>query len=296
MEQKGTNQHYERIEQMLQEIADPVSVSSEAVQESSDRINSKAEWDNANKMTRELLEYMHTLSDQDDWQKLMLGKIEDMRQERKQKAEKVYANKPWDFSVEKALPVFASEESLQICPATMDDKSFFCSIRRYWMYTTGMKQISELLDDDSLWKPVEQEFSFYCMVKLNDVSIGYVAIHDTRESIWEIAAEFDPEYCNKGLGTKSVKLFLKALQEITMYDLYRAKVEVENIASQKCLEKLGAELVGIANAAIDDEEEQACFENENLDRIDTNMIELAEKLHVEPRKLLSHVLEYHLMI
>ena len=89
---------------------------------------------------------------------------------------------------------------------------------------------------------------------------------------------------------------MKTLQKITMYDLYRARVEVENIASQKCLEKLGAELVGIANAAIDDEEEQACFENENLDRIDTNMIELAEKLHVEPRKLLSHVLEYHLMI
>ena len=164
------------------------------------------------------------------------------------------------------------------------------------MCTIGMKQISDLLDDDSLWKPVEQEYSFYCMVKLNDVSIGYVAIQDTRESIWEIVAEFDPEYCNKWFGTKSIKLFLKALQEITMYDLYRARIEVENIASQKCFEKLGAELVGIANAAIDDEEEQTRFENENLDRINANMIEFAEKLHVEPRKLLSHVLEYHLMI
>lgn len=48
---------------------------------------------------------------------------------------------------------------------------------------------------------------------------------------------------------------MKTLQKITMYDLYRARVEVENIASQKCLEKLGAELVGIANAAIDEEEE-----------------------------------------
>lgn len=34
----------------------------------------------------------------------------------------------------------------------------------------------------------------------------------------------------------------------------------------------------------------------NLDRIDANMIALAKKLQVEPRKLLSHVLEYHLMI
>ncbi len=49
-----------------------------------------------------------------------------------------------------------------------------------------------------------------------------------------------------------------------MYNLYRARVEVENIASQKCLEKLGAELVGIANAAIDEEEEQVRFENETL--------------------------------
>lgn len=74
------------------------------------------------------------------------------------------------------------------------------------MCTNGMKQICEVVDDDSLWKPVEQGYSFYCMVKLNGFSIGYVVIQDTRESIWEIAAEFVPECYNKGFGTKSVKL------------------------------------------------------------------------------------------
>ena len=37
------------------------------------------------------------------------------------------------------------------------------------------------------------------------------------------------------------------------------------------------------------------MENENLQLIDNALISVAEKLSVEPRTLLSHVLEYKLM-
>ena len=129
MEQKEANQHYEQIEQMLKETAASVSVPSEAVQESSNRINSKAEWDIANKMTRKLLEYMHTLTDNEEWADLLLAKIEEMRLERKQKHERAYTSKPWDFSVEKSKSLLTSDETLRICPITINDKNSFCRIR-----------------------------------------------------------------------------------------------------------------------------------------------------------------------
>ena len=41
-------------------------------------------------------------------------------------------------------------------------------------------------------------------------------------------------------------------------------------------------------------EDQARFEEENLHLIDDNIQDLADRLGVEPRKLLSHVLDYRL--
>lgn len=262
------------------------------------RIYSKAHNEKLDKLLQELLDYAESVSDQENEKELILQKINSMRRSlQEQKAgRKAHEKHPWDFSLEKAMQVLASDGSLDICPITSDDKAFYCTVCRYWLCMNGMENVADQLDDDAVWQQTQEESSFYCTVKLSCKPIGYVAIKDTRESIWEIVTEFDPHFCNKGYGSKSILLFLKAVQDITLHDLYCAKVEVENIASQKCFATLGAELVGIANGAIEDEEEKARFEDENLDRIDANMIELAEKLHVKPRKLLSHVLEYHLVI
>ncbi len=43
-----------------------------------------------------------------------------------------------------------------------------------------------------------------------------------------------------------------------------------------------------------EEEDIRMCEEENLQEIDEKLIEVAEKFGVEPRKLLSHVLEYSL--
>lgn len=262
------------------------------------RIYSKAHNEELDKLLQELLEYAESVSDQENEKELVLQKINSMRRslQEHEAGRKAYEKQPWDFSLEKAMQVFVSDGPLDICPITSDDKAFYCAVRRYWLHMNGMESIADQLGEDAIWQQTQEDSTFYCTIKLSGKPIGYVAIKDTRESIWELVAEFDPLFCNKGYGTKSIFLFLKAVQDLTMYDLYCAKVEVENIASQKCFAKLGAELVGIANGAIEDEEEKARFENENLDRIDANMIALAKKLQVEPRKLLSHVLEYHLMI
>lgn len=57
-------------------------------------------------------------------------------------------------------------------------------------------------------------------------------------------------------------------------------------------EKLGATPYGIAENILHEEEDMRNCEEENLELIDDQLIHIAEKFAVEPRKLLSHVLEY----
>jgi L-amino acid N-acyltransferase YncA len=113
--------------------------------------------------------------------------------------------------------------------------------------------------------------------------------------LWEIAIELDGKYTRRGYGPRSIRLYLNEIRRITGKETFRALVEADNIPSQKCFEKLGAQLVGLCSGAVlktDAEKER--FEEKNLDLIDEHMVGLAERLGTEPRKLLSHVLDYRL--
>lgn len=97
------------------------------------------------------------------------------------------------------------------------------------------------------------------------------------------------------MGPRSIVLFLNEVSLITGKTKFKAKVEADNIPSQKCFERIGAKLIGLCNGPILKlEEEKERFEENNLNLIDENMNELADRLGVEPRKLLSHVLEYRM--
>ena len=73
-------------------------------------------------------------------------------------------------------------------------------------------------------------------------------------------------------------------------------MEVDNIPCQNCMKKAGAELLGLHNFAFDSEEAAEQFEETHLALITEHMRTLAAKLGVEPRKLLSHVLDYRINI
>ena len=60
--------------------------------------------------------------------------------------------------------------------------------------------------------------------------------------------------------------------------------------------KIGAELVGLCDGPFKTAEEKKQFEDEHIDRIDDHMRSLAIQLSVEPRELLSHVLEYEIQV
>lgn len=76
---------------------------------------------------------------------------------------------------------------------------------------------------------------------------------------------------------------------------YTVRIEPSNLASQKLFEKLGSIPSGIADIWFQEQTTIEKCEEAGLHLIDDNMIEVAKKFHVEPRQLLSHVLEYELI-
>lgn len=108
--------------------------------------------------------------------------------------------------------------------------------------------------------------------------IGYLGIKDTSADLWEIAIELDEKYTRHGFGPQSIQLYPNEVQRITGRTEFKAVVEVDNLPSQKCFEKLGAKLVGLCDSVVlktDDEKER--FEKRNLDLIDAHIIELAKR-------------------
>lgn len=257
-------------------------------------IYSKAKKEQQIELANEILDYLNQVKDSDNWKALLLDKIHAMEVELDESPKKVYEKQAWDFSQEKAAYVFASDGDLTIRPLQERDKSFYYAVRQQWDSALPESMFDQ--ENGLLWKPTQEESSFFCVVEQQSHPVGYVAIHDTRVSPWELAVEFDKAFCNKGLGPRTIKLFLSKIEEITLISLFRARVEVDNIACQKCMTKIGADLVGLGQGVLKTEEEMRKFEEENIGLIDEHMISLAEKLNVDPRKLLSHVLEYEIQM
>jgi len=210
----------------------------------------------------------------------------------------VHLQPPWDFTSEKELPVFAGNKRITLRPIRIGDADFYVSIRAQnsLMYRNlirmGRVDNESILKDDTFKPEV-----FYCIIEdeTENIPVGYIAIKDTRDDIWEIAIELDGQFTHKGFGSESIRLFLNKLCRITHKAEYQALVEVDNLPSQRCFEKIGAKLIGLHDGVfLKTEEEKARFEENNLNLINDDMKVLAVRMGTEPRKLLSHVLEYRL--
>lgn len=204
------------------------------------------------------------------------------------------AGKGWDFSQEKASDIYAENEMLKICPFTEADRAFYTAVRDAY---AGIDIDTSLESRErAYWEGVQPDTVFYCTIVLKETGerIGYIAFKNTASNLWEFAIEILPQFCYKGYGPMAILLFLNRTKEITGKKQYQALVEPDNGPSRNCMEKLNAELVDIYNLMFEDEDEAEQFENENLDMITEDMKQLAGRLGVEPRKLLSNVLDYRI--
>ena len=75
------------------------------------------------------------------------------------------------------------------------------------------------------------------------------------------------------------------------------KKKLQEQIGQKCMKKAGFELCGISDGTVlKTDEDKRSFEERNMDRIDENMRALAQELSIKPQTMLSHVLDYKIIL
>ena len=145
-----------------------------------------------------------------------------------------------------------------------------------------------------LWNEHIQDKSLMLTIEVSGEYAGYCGINNLSKEKWEISIELLKRWRNQGIGYKAINTMLTELKERLNVKEFSIKIEPDNYASQKLFEKLGAVPYGIAEFMLHKEEDILRCEEEKFDEIDDKLISVAEKFGVEPRKLLSHVLEYRL--
>ena len=203
----------------------------------------------------------------------------------------------WDFSKEKEKDIFSEDEIILLRGYREEDNDFIRQIKKENSYNPEEYDNDEFWNMSSMW--LRRRNSFLCSVinKKDNQFIGYILIKDTSRNLWEIAIELLADHCNKGYGFRALSAFLPVVSKLTGKKQFQALVEVDNLPSQRLMEKSGARLIDLYDYAFHgDEEKAAAFEESHLDRITDRIIDLANQIGVEPRKLLSNVLDYRFYV
>lgn len=151
---------------------------------------------------------------------------------------------------------------------------------------------------DELWQEYLSEESLYYTIakKEDNAFIGYCGVKNLNRKIWEIAIEIKSDYCHHGYGYRALKMYLRTVANISNRHEFVSRVDTDNIASQNLMEKLGFQPYGLSEFLLHREEDKQIAEEEYKDKLDDRYMALAKKFKVEPRKLLSHVLEYRIVV
>lgn len=173
------------------------------------------------------------------------------------------------------------------------DREGYIDIQKVYSPMRGM--LKEQAFRDMIWKELNEDKSIMFSIERDGEYVGYCGIKNTAQSPWEIAIELKQEWTGKGIGRLAIAAMLDEIKQRLGQAEYRLRIEPSNYASQKLFERLGAKPNGISELWIHDQESLAKIEEENLNQINENLLEVAAKFKVEPRLLLSHVLEYTLL-
>lgn len=147
---------------------------------------------------------------------------------------------------------------------------------------------------DKIWRDHADHASLTLSILKDGEYVGYCGIKDLAKDPWEIAIELLPRWTHQGIGSAVISAMLDAIKERLGIVDFRVRIDPTNLASQGLFEKLDARPNGISKFILHSEEEIRQCEEENSHLIDATLIAVADKFQVEPRKLLSHVLEYTL--
>lgn len=167
-----------------------------------------------------------------------------------------------------------------------EDPDYKKKVKEYPQYMSG------------LWKDYKDKKKLTCSImrKEDAAYLGYCGIKNLCADTWEVSIELLKRHISCGYGYRALSLFLDTLKRKTGVTVYRSRVKGNNYICQGLMEKIGALLNGISSFyPCNIPEVQKRMEEEYGNLIDDRAIEIAKKFGVEPKKLLSHVLEYKIM-
>lgn len=219
------------------------------------------------------------------------AKLESMINKEKSKT-KCCPDREFDRAVlPSAEMIFAVGKKLLLRVITESEKEDYLSVSYEYSNMKGMFNYESFRE--GLWNAFMEEAAFVCTILDKETMeyVGYCSIKDLREKEWEISIELKPRWCNQGYGTEALSLFLKSVYHITENRFFRARVDIDNYASQALMEKLGAYPNGISEFLLSGEDLEK-FKRENIHMIDENMKRVAKKFCLDPEEILGHVLEY----
>lgn len=193
----------------------------------------------------------------------------------------------------KSGTVIPAGDTVYLRPVESNDRVSFLTIQRASPLVQSMEDKDSFLD--LVWREHNEDKCLKLSIIKDGDYIGYCGIKDTTLPIWEIAIELLPAWTRHGIGFVALSTMLNEMESRLGITKYTVRIEPSNLASQKLFEKLGSIPSGIADIWFQEQTTIEKCEEAGLHLIDDNMIEVAKKFHVEPRQLLSHVLEYELI-
>lgn len=187
--------------------------------------------------------------------------------------------------------VVAVGDKVRLGVIKKDEKEKYLAVS--YEYSTMKNYYKDERFREETWHDFLADSTFVCSIydKDTDEYVGYCSIRDLTKSDWELAIELIPEACHKGYGTESLPLLMQALHKLTGRRYYRARVEIDNHASQGLMRKLGATPNGISEFLLHGDEIEK-FQEEYKHLITDEIRAVAAEFCMEAEDILGYVLEY----
>lgn len=198
----------------------------------------------------------------------------------------------WKEKFWKEGDILQTDAHISLRKVRETDRESFIDLQRETFMMKSM--LKEEAYRTMLWNEHIQDKSLMLAIEVDGEYAGYCGINNLSRDKWEIAIELRKKWRYKGIGYVAISTMLSEIKLRLNVNDFRVKIDADNYASQRLFEKLGAVPNRIAEFMLHKEEDILRCEEENLEAIDDNLIQVAKKFGVEPRKLLSHVLEYKL--
>lgn len=187
--------------------------------------------------------------------------------------------------------VIATGDKVILGVIKVEEKEKYLSVNSE--YSCMKKAFEDEKFREETWKDFVSDNSFVCSIydKKSRDYVGYCSVKSLVKDDWELAIELLPDACHKGYGTEALPLLMQALHELTGRRYYRARVEIDNHASQGLMKKLGATPNGISEFMLHGEEIEK-FKEEYKNMITDEIRAVVAEFCMDAEDILGYVLEY----